>query len=245
MKIAAISDIHGNLPALEAVLADIERRGVDVIVNLGDILSGPLYPVETADLLMAKNYPTICGNHERQVLTLDDWQMNKTDQFTVRLLRQDQKTWLLGLPATHWLSDNVFMCHGTPDSDLIYFLEDVDASGCHAAAREIVEKRAGSCAASLILCGHTHMPRHVQLSDGRHVVNPGSVGLQAYDDDMPLPHKMQVGAPSARYALISGDAAHWDVELIGVDYDWEAVARQADLNDRPDWAVALRTGYCM
>ena len=68
MKIAIISDIHGNLLALQAVLADITRQGVDQTVNLGDSLSGPLQPAETADLLMAQGFPTIKGNHERQLL---------------------------------------------------------------------------------------------------------------------------------------------------------------------------------
>ena len=71
MRIAAVSDIHGNLFALDAVLADIERRAVDLIVNLGDIVSGPLLPSGTAQRLMALRLPTIRGNHERQVLTLD------------------------------------------------------------------------------------------------------------------------------------------------------------------------------
>jgi len=68
MKIAAISDIHGNLFALDAVLADIDRRDVDLIVNLGDILSGPLLPRETADRLMALDLPTIRGQAD---LTFD------------------------------------------------------------------------------------------------------------------------------------------------------------------------------
>ena len=72
MKLAVISDIHGNLLALRAVLADIARQGVDQTVNLGDILSGPLQPAETADLLMTCNFPTIRGNHERQLLALLD-----------------------------------------------------------------------------------------------------------------------------------------------------------------------------
>ena len=71
MRIAAVSDIHGNLFALDAVLADIARRGVYLIVNLGDIVSGPLLPLDTAQRLMALGLPTIRGNHERQVLTMD------------------------------------------------------------------------------------------------------------------------------------------------------------------------------
>lgn len=68
MKIAIISDIHGNLLALQAVLADIARQDVDQTVNLGDSLSGLLQPAQTADLLMAQSFPTIKGNHERQLL---------------------------------------------------------------------------------------------------------------------------------------------------------------------------------
>jgi predicted phosphodiesterase len=59
MKFAAVSDIHGNLPALEAVLADIANQSVDFIVNLGDIISGPLWGAATADRLMALELPTI------------------------------------------------------------------------------------------------------------------------------------------------------------------------------------------
>lgn len=71
MKIAAISDIHGNLGALEAVFDDIREQGADLVVNLGDILSGALYPAQTADRLMPLGLPTIRGNHERQVLRGD------------------------------------------------------------------------------------------------------------------------------------------------------------------------------
>ncbi|MGA8391413.1 MAG: metallophosphoesterase, partial [Burkholderiaceae bacterium] len=57
MRIAVLSDIHGNLPALQAVQADLARRGVDLVINCGDILSGPLWPCETADALMALGWP--------------------------------------------------------------------------------------------------------------------------------------------------------------------------------------------
>ena len=69
MRIVLVSDIHGNLAALEAVVGDIGRRGVDQTVNLGDSVSGPLLPLETARFLMAAGWATIAGNHERQLLT--------------------------------------------------------------------------------------------------------------------------------------------------------------------------------
>ena len=82
MKLAVVSDIHGNLGALHAVLEDIARESVDGIVNLGDILSGPLQPAETADFLMTQSFVTIRGNHERQLLALIDGPRERIDPGT-------------------------------------------------------------------------------------------------------------------------------------------------------------------
>ena len=98
MKIAAISDIHGNLGALDAVLADIRRRGVDLTVNLGDIVSGPLQPRETADRLMALELPTIRGNHERQVMAADRDGMAMSDRYAAESITAPQRDWLAALP---------------------------------------------------------------------------------------------------------------------------------------------------
>lgn len=70
MRIALVSDIHGNLAALQAVVDDFGRRGVDAVINLGDSLSGPLLPLETARFLMAQDWLHLAGNHERQILNL-------------------------------------------------------------------------------------------------------------------------------------------------------------------------------
>lgn len=90
MKIAAISDIHGNLAALDAVLDDARKQAVDMIVNLGDILSGALYPSQTADRLMALNLPTIKGNHERQLLAGNPSRMGPSDRFAHHALSAAQ-----------------------------------------------------------------------------------------------------------------------------------------------------------
>ncbi len=241
MKIAAISDIHGNLPALDAVLADIGHAGVDLTVNLGDIVSGPLWPAETADRLMALALPTIRGNHERQVLVPAP--KGASDAWAARRLTDVHRRWLGALPATLWPTPDVMCCHGTPTSDLAYFLETVDAAaGLRAASAAEVAQRAGVVQASLILCGHTHVPRAMQLDDGRLVVNPGSVGLQAYDDDQPLAHVVENHTPHARYALMTQRGARWQVELRAVPYDSESAALRAQGADRGDWADALRTG---
>jgi len=242
MRIAVMSDIHGNLLALEAVLADIARRKADVTVNLGDILSGPLWPAETAERLMALDLPTIRGNHERQVLEHDPARMGASDLWAHEHITPAQRAWIGALPASLRLQDDVLLVHGTPGSDLVYWMESVDPGGQRAATYAEVLERAGDAQASLILCGHTHVPRSVLLDDGRLVVNPGSVGLQAYDDDLPYPHKAENGTPHARYAIVERTAGGWAVEQYAVGYDWDAAAAVAQRHGRAEWAFALRTG---
>lgn len=250
MRLAVVSDIHGNLPALEAVLADVAASGADATVNLGDIVSGPLWPAQTAERLMALALPTIRGNHERQLLTLPRERMGASDAFAEAALAPAQRDWLAALPATRVLSPEVFCCHGTPASDLAYFLETVTPEGwrgpaepgLRAATAAEAAERAGAVRHGLILCGHTHVPRALRLDDGRLIVNPGSVGLQAYDDDHPRAHVIENGTPHTRYALLTRRAAGWQVELRALPYDHEAAARRAEANGRGDWADALRSG---
>lgn len=242
-RIAVVSDIHGNIAALDAVLDDIARRRVDVTVNLGDILSGPLFPRETADRLMPMSLPTIRGNHERQLLTLAPERMGASDRHAADTLRPDQMDWLRSLPETLRIGHDVLLVHGTPRSDVEYFLETVDETGVRWASDEEIAERAGAEPAAVILCGHTHLPRAEWLADGRLIVNPGSVGLPAYGDDHPFAHKVETGAPHARYAIVEKCGDSWRADLIAVDYDWEEAARAADANRRPEWARALRTGW--
>jgi predicted phosphodiesterase len=250
MRIAVISDVHGNLPALEAVLADIAASDSDLTLNLGDILSGPLWPAETAQRLMALNLPTIRGNHERQLLTLPRGSMGASDAFAAESIHAVQRDWLASLPVTMEPGDDVFCCHGTTDSDLRYFLETVTPEGwrgpaepgLRAATPAEVAERAGVVHHGLILCGHTHVPRAIRLEDGRLIVNPGSVGLQAYDDGHPRPHVVENSTPHARYALLTRQGREWQIELRAIAYDWEAAARRAAAQGRGDWADALRSG---
>lgn len=237
-RIAVLTDIHGNLPALEAVIADAETQGCTGFVNLGDSLSGPLWPAETADLLIERDWPTIAGNHERQLLTIDRARMGASDAFARDALGDRHLQWLASLPPTLHSSPDVLLCHGTPADDLEHFLYTVDGGAARGATDAEIRERAGDRGEALILCGHTHLPRVVTLEDGRTIANPGSVGLQAYDDDHPVAYRVEVGDPRARYAIVDGTA----VRLRAIDYDHEAAARRADTNGSAGWAVALRTG---
>lgn len=243
MKIATISDIHGNLLALNAVLEDINARDVDLIVNLGDILSGALQPRETADRLMALNLPTIRGNHERQVLFGNIYKMGPSDRHAHETILSDQRQWLESLPVSLAL-DDILLVHGTPKSDLEYFLETVTEEGCRAETIDEVVARAGPTTSSLILCGHTHLPRTIHLDDGRVIVNPGSVGLQAYDDERPFFHVMETGTPHAKYAIATRENGHWMSEHISGIYEWDIAAAMAEAHGRADWLLPLKKGVC-
>ncbi|AMP14429.1 metallophosphoesterase family protein [Collimonas pratensis] len=242
MKIAILSDIHANIWALQAVLADIKRQGADLIVNAGDILSSPLAPAATADLLMSLGLPTIAGNHERQLLSCAAKAGHPTDQFAFENTTQAQRDWIKGLPGTLAVAEDVYMCHGTPASDLIYFLEEVDQHGCRMARQTQIEAYAAGLSQTLIICGHSHKPRSCAVSGGRLVVNPGSVGLQAYDDDQPWFHVIENGSPHARYAMCEKDMHGWRVDHHCIGYDHHKAAAEAAKNGRDDWARWLLTG---
>lgn len=236
-RVAALSDIHGNLPALKAVVADAEAKGCTAFLNLGDILSGPLWPAETADYLMQRGWPTIAGNHERQLLTLQPARTGASDAFARGELDAAHCAWIAALPETLPLP-GMLLVHGSPRSDLEHFLETVEPTGIRHATEAEIAERLGETMVPLTLCGHTHIARQVRLADGRLVANVGSVGLQAFDDDHLLPYRVENGDPRARYAIVADGA----VTIQTVAYDHDAAAAKAAREGRDDWAIALRTG---
>lgn len=239
MRIAVVSDIHGNLPALLAVVADFRRRGVDHVVNLGDSLSGPLCPKETAQYLMPQDWVHLAGNHERQILNLNA-RSGPSDAYAHAQLSGTELAWIASLPSVcpFAFDDDVLLCHGTPTSDITYLLQTAD----RAATAAEIESRLGEVNASLVLCGHTHVPRSVR-SRARLIVNPGSVGQPAFDDDHPYPHAVETGSPDARYAIVEKHQGDWLATLITVPYAHQEMAALARLRERPDWECALLTGY--
>lgn len=263
-RIAVLSDVHGNTPALAAVLAAIDAEGVDLVLNLGDIVSGAVDPRGTLDLLTARSdIVTVRGNHERQLLTQTADEMGGVDQIASRVLTDADRAWLGSLPLTAQPVPGVLAFHATPDDDATYLTETVveptaeHPAGVREATDDELVERLGTAygAHGLYLCGHTHLARSRRLPDGSLLVNPGSVGWPAYEDDTPHPHRVEVGAPDARYAIVSradgaggvadgsaGGSGGWEAQLVAVPYDHEEAAASAERLGRADVAHALRTG---
>ena len=199
MRIGVLADIHGNQRALAAVQADLQKYSPDVVVNLGDHLSGPLQAAATADALISEKYLHIRGNHDRQLLDRPVDEMGASDRAAYAQLENRHKVWLQSLPPKLEIERDIFLCHGSPGDDLQYLL----------------------------------------------IVNPGSVGLPAYNDTRPLPHCMETGSPHARYAVIDREKGSWRVNLLAVEYDWSAASEDARKGNRPDWAHAIASGFAL
>lgn len=189
MRIAALYDIHGNLPALEAVLAEVQNENVDRLVVGGDVLPGP-FPSETLEVLRALDVPTdfILGNGELDVLaSVRGEPLPHLPESIVTLLRwtakeitPEQVTWLQSWPATvnRPLVDvsspsvgdppTAFFCHATPQNATDIFTKNTPEDALRPVFKDVT--------ASLVVCGHTHMPFDRMVDETR-IVNVGSVGM--------------------------------------------------------------------
>ncbi|ARO31205.1 calcineurin-like phosphoesterase domain-containing protein [Rhizobium sp. NXC14] len=244
MRFAAIADIHGNHLALEAVLADIRAQGIEDVVNLGDFFSGPLEAGRTADLLTPLGLTSVRGNHDRYLIEQYPASMHASDAAAYRQLTPSHLEWLRALPFDAVYRGEAYLCHATPKDDNLYWLESVSPQGqVFLKPIEAIEALAEGIDLPLILCGHSHIPHAVRLSDGRLIVNPGSVGCPAYDDVLPYYHKVEAGHPLSSYAILEKTAAGWMWQFRTVAYNHMAMSALAAERGRADWASALATGW--
>ncbi len=154
MRVAALYDVHGNLPALEAVLADVAALDVDRIVCGGDVVAGP-FPRECLDRLLARDAVFVRGNGDREP---GDWVAERLDPLTLEFLRE--------LPVAVPL-DGVLYCHGSPRSDEEILTRVSPEERVRAALAGVAER--------LVVGGHTHV-QYDRVVDGVRLVNAGSVG---------------------------------------------------------------------
>lgn len=205
-RVVVIADIHGNLPALEAVLADVALEAPDLIVSCGDVASGPL-PAETLDVLRAlPNARFVRGNADRSLVTafdggrLPDMPGPGADWCAAQLTRE-HRDFLASFSSQVRVDidglGRVLFCHGSPRSDV----EMMTSKTPDERLRELIS----GVDSRVIVCGHTHMPFDRTVGRVR-VINPGSVG-------------MPYGHPGAYWALLGPE-----VEFRRTDYDRDAAA---------------------
>lgn len=247
MRYALISDIHANLPALEAVLSDIDRRSdIDAIYHLGDLVGYAPWPNEVVALLQSRAIAGIAGNYDSTTGTdykhcgcrYEDPRQEELSHLSYAWTRAhvspQAKRFLAGLPFRIDLwskgghisgGPKVILVHGTPTLNTLYWTEDRPDSFCTQMAGI-----AGAKAGDVIAFGHTHKPWH-RVVDGVHFLNTGSVG------------KPKDGHWRASYVLLQIDDGEPQPEFIRVDYDIEramAGIRESELPD--EFAEMLRTG---
>ena len=221
----------------------MQTRPVDTTVVLGDLVSGPLWPSETAHFLMQQNWYLVAGNHDRQLVDPDNATFGPTDELADAVITTEQRDWLRNIPSSQTIFGDIFLFHGTPESDTEYLTETIANGRVHLSPRQQIETKLDGYTQRIFLCGHTHIPRYVSLPSGVIIINPGSVGLQAYIDPHPETHIVEVGSPDARYAILTITDHAPVVEFIAVPYDYELSASRARENGQPLCETWLRTGF--
>lgn len=244
MKIAILSDIKSNVYALEAVFNDAKKREVDAILNLGDSFYGPIAPRETYNLIRKNQFITILGNEDRKILEATPAQLeeNKTLNYVYNDLDDDILHWIQDLPFEKLIGDDYYMIHGTYQDDSIYMLEDVSSGKPVLRDDKKILEIIDDITSKFVICGNSCLPRCVNLSSGQVAINPGSVGLQAFQETYPNEHTIENNTPDASYVVLTVENEKYGIELVKIAYDFEKAATKAEENGRADWAYSLRTG---
>ena len=190
---------------------------------------------------MQQNWIHIAGNHDKNLVNKKTDELGPSDSYAIQFINDDEKKWLESLPESFEFH-GMFLFHGTPSNNNTYLLETVEKGRARLSTQSEMIERLGKEKSKVILCGHSHIPRVVGIP-GSIIINPGSVGLQAYDDNKPEYHKMETGSPHTRYSIIEYQTTIQSIEMIAVNYDYKTAVKQASRNKRPDWAKGLQSGY--
>ena len=221
-RVAVLSDVHGALPALEAVLAEPDVVAADLIVLTGDIAAGP-QPVEVLDVLagLGDRVRWVRGNADRELVAARAGHPSPVDvsNWAAEQLRDDQVARLAALPLTVTLEvaglGPVLFCHATPrDDEEVVLVDSRMERWAEVLADVPAEVRT-------VVCGHTHMP-FTRLADRRLIINPGSVG-------------MPYGGPGAHWALL-GPGVHLRRTSFDVDAACARVTAESGFPDAANWA---------
>jgi putative phosphoesterase len=237
-QLTVFGDIHANLPALQAALADMQARQAQNLFCLGDLVGYGTFPNEVAAAIRERSIPTIMGNYDQGVGNSSDdcgcaytskqaealgkrsiaWTNANTTEETKAFLRQLAHSIPLRLADL-----KILLVHGSPRRINEYLYADRPESS--------LERLLDLAEADVLVCGHTHIPYHRILPSGRHVVNAGSVGKPKDND------------PRACYVLLEAAGTDLQAQFIRVPYNVERAARAIEASEMPDeYAQMLREG---
>lgn len=256
MKIALFSDIHANLPALEAFFKDVETRNTDAIYCLGDLVGYNIWPNEVIEEIRKRGIPTITGNYDFGIgrssddcgcayKTDEEKEMGKVSiAYTNEVVKDEQRAYLRTLPSHIRLEFqlnndkfNILLVHGSPRKVNEYLFEDRDEKSL----MRIMEQ-----ADADVLCfGHTHKPYHRILNSGvdrndrfRHAINIGSVGKPKDQDPRGGYVLLTI---NERSSILNKDSIN--VEFVRFEYDVERAAKAVEDSPLPNaYADMLRNG---
>lgn len=225
MKIALIGDVHANLAALEAVLADLADRGADIIINTGDYTGYGPCPEETVKLLMEKETVSVIGNYDRKVLKveqkLEEWKKKKRPekwkafQWAFEQLGPETRKYLSFLPARKTFvtgNKTILVTHGSPAS----ISEHLDKDTPDERLAELAEL--GN--ADIMITGHSHEAFSKQVGT-TWFINPGSVGRPGDGD------------PRASYAILQIGTGYFRIDHYRVEYDVEKTVAEIEKKGLP------------
>jgi putative phosphoesterase len=240
-RYAIFSDIHSNLPAMQAVRAHIESQTFDGVYCLGDIGGYASQPNEVQDEVMAMGCPTILGNYDEGVgFEKDNCGCHYVKPFDIEMsdisffwtrdnTSAEHKAWLRGLPREiRFQADgpSVLLCHGSPRETTEYLFENRSDGYL----RQFTAGGKADAEADVIVFGHTHVPFHREV-DGVHFINTGSVG------------RPKDGDPRAGYCILTIDGENVQSEQVRLEYDVELAATRLVAAGLPEYfADYLRTG---
>jgi predicted phosphodiesterase len=257
MKIALFSDIHANLPALEAVLADIDNKNTDAVYCLGDLVGYNVWPNEVIREIRKRGIPTIAGNYDFGIgrksdecgcayKTDDEKAMGKISiSYTNEITGDTERAYLRTLPAhirvEFQLNDdklNLLLVHGSPRKINEYLFEDREEKSMLRIMKD--------ADADIMCFGHTHKPYHRIIPEDnegssryRHAINIGSVGKPKDGDNRACYVLLTIADNSS----ISNPEAI-EVEFVRVSYDFEKAAGAVEGSPLPnEYAEMLRRGY--
>lgn len=237
-QLTIFGDIHGNLPALQAVFDDMQQRKLDNLTCLGDLVGYGTFPNEVIEAIRTRGIPTIMGNYDQGVGNSSDdcgcaYTSEKAEMLGKRSIAwsnaqttDDNKAYLRSLADAIpvQLGDfKILLVHGSPRRINEYLYEDRPEAS--------LERIMDGIDADVLVCGHTHLPYHRVLPSGRQIINAGSVGKPKDDN------------PDACYVVLSLDGDQLKSEFIRVPYDVEQAAKAIEATDMPDeYAQMLRDG---